>query len=439
MIRSLLPIVLAFACVPTRSELHRPVDAELARRLGTDVRLDDAELAAWLAKPIDKATAVRIALANNARVRGALAELGIAAGGFRSPFGATTIQLEYRAGDGGELEGAIMQEILGVFTAARTRAAARADVAAGQAAAIALALRVAVRVETAFHDLIASQRMLELRRDAFDAADAAALVRERMHAAGTASDLAQARDRDAREQARIELARAEATALLRRESINALLGLSGDQTKWTVTGTLPELPAAAPAIDTLEATAVAASLALAGGRARADAAANHAADQRLRSVLPHLSAGVAVSNHDDVTRVGPAIELGLPLFDWNSAGRTRANAEQRRASHELTAIAVELRAGARSARITALATYGEAKHLREVVLPLRQQILDETIKHYNAMDADPFALILARRELAEAHQQFTDALRRFANAMAVVRGLERGVLLDRSDDEEGQR
>jgi len=63
-------------------------------------------------------------------------------------------------------------------------------------------------------------------------------------------------------------------------------------------------------------------------------------------------------------------------------------------------------------------------------VPLRQQILDETLKHYNAMDADLFALIVARRELTAAAHQYVDASRRYANAMAETRALARGALLD---------
>ena len=80
--------------------------------------------------------------------------------------------------------------------------------------------------------------------------------------------------------------------------------------------------------------------------------------------------------------------------------------------------------------MTALAAYQEAHHLQTIVLPLRQQILDETLKHYNAMDADPFALIVARRELVEAGHQQLDALRRYWRAMAEVTALQRGVALD---------
>jgi hypothetical protein len=118
----------------------------------------------------------------------------------------------------------------------------------------------------------------------------------------------------------------------------------------------------------------------------------------------------------------------VPLFDQRAGERARAAAELAKSQHELEAVAVELRAAARAARITALAAYDEAHHLRDVVLPLRQQILDETLLHYNAMDADPFQLIAARRELAEAGHEYLDALRRYWNGVAAASALRRGVL-----------
>src|SRR5262249_32051655 len=156
-----------------------------------------------------------------------------------------------------------VQSVLGVITAPRRRAAARADLTAARAHTVAVVLRLAARVEIAFNDLLAAQQDLELRHTAFDAADAAATLRERMHAAGNTTDLAQARERDAREQARIDVARAEAAVEVQRETINALLGLTGERTGWTASGKLGELPAAAPALDDLEVRAVAASVELA--------------------------------------------------------------------------------------------------------------------------------------------------------------------------------
>ena len=233
---------------------------------------------------------------------------------------------------------------------------------AAQALASAHAVRLVAQVEIAFGDLLAAQQSLELRRAAFDAADAAATVRERMHAAGAASDLAQARDRDAREQARISVARAEAELELRRERLNALLGLTGTQTAWTATGALPELPVAPPALDALETKAVAANLDLAAGRAKVGGATNRAGEERMRTVLPEL--GVGVSVHDESghgTSIGPMIRIGIPLLDWRGGERMRANAEVRarrgpslpagdQAEHVLHEIELELRVAAEPGR-----------------------------------------------------------------------------------------
>jgi hypothetical protein len=49
------------------------------------------------------------------------------------------------------------------------------------------------------------------------------------------------------------------------------------------------------------------------------------------------------------------------------------------------------------------------------------------------MDADPFQVIAARRELVDAGHQYLDALRRYWDAMAEVDALRAGVALEASD------
>lgn len=421
------------ACAPSRSELREPVDAELARRVGVPLQLAPADpraIDALLARPLDAKAAVELALLASPRMQAALDALGIAGGDVATAYapGPAQIDVQLRRGAGAnELELDAIQPVLQLILGGRARASARAELAAARADAAATALRLAAKVEIAFHDLLAAQQEVELRQTAFDAADAAATIRERMHAAGNTTDLAQARDRDAREEARIALARAEADVEARREDLNALLGLTGERTRWTAGGALPELPPDAPALDDLEPAAVAASLELVAGRDHVEAAANRLGDERLHAWLPDLGVGVSAIDHDHGWSVGPAVRIGLPIFDWRSGPRARATAELARADHELTAEAIELRAHARAARIAALAAYQEARHLHDVVLPLRQQIVDQTLLHYNAMDADPFQLIVARRDLADAGHQYLDALRRYANAMTVVTALRRGV------------
>ena len=426
MIRISLIAALA-ACAPSAAELRAPVDDAIAQQLGVRERPD---VDALLAKPLDADAAVKVALVTSPRLAAALDDLGIAGGELASALGVGPLEIDgmFRFGTGGarEFEVDAIQGVLGLVTAPRRRAAAHADLAAARARASGTAIALAARVEIAFHDLIAAQQDVELRRTAFDAADAGATLRERMHAAGNTTDLALARDQDAREQARIDLARAQATVEQRREAINALLGLSGRRTNWTAAGTLADVPPAAPALDDLEAAAVAASYDLQAGRARSEAATNRLGAARVASVLPELGVGASAIELDGKFEVGPAIRLGLPLFDQRAGDRAKAAAEAARADHVLAADAIELRANARAARVAALEAYGEARRLHDVVLPLRQKIVDETLLHYNAMDADPFQVIAARQSLADAGHQYLDALRRYADAMTEVSALRRG-------------
>lgn len=428
-----LLLVLA-SCVASAHDVRAPVDRLVGERLGAPSGSPTAsQIDALLAKPLEAGAAIRIALANSPRLRAAYDELDLAAADVAAALGLGALEIDAQLRFGNarhELELDAIQGLLGLLTAPGRRATANAELTAVRAGAAAAALRLAARVEIALDDLLAAQQDVELRQTAFDAADAAAELRERMYAAGNTTELARARDRDAREQARVDLGRAQAAVEVRREAINGLLGLSGARTAWTAAGTLRDLPAKPPALDTLEAVAVAASLMLSAGHARLDAAEHRAAGERLRAVLPELGAGISIISDGHQTDLGPAVRIGLPLLDFRSGERARANAQLRREDHALAADAIELRATARAARVTALATYDEARHLRDVVLPLRQQIVDETLKHYNAMDADPFALILARRELVDGTHQYGDALRRYWNAIADVTALGRGVALD---------
>jgi outer membrane protein, heavy metal efflux system len=180
---------------------------------------------------------------------------------------------------------------------------------------------------------------------------------------------------------------------------------------------------------------VASSLELEAIRGDEEAAAGRVGIARMRAWLPRLGVGVAADHEDGAWEAGPALSLGLPLFDQQQGPRARAHAELRRARNEAIAIAVELRAQARAVRQRVLGAYAEARHLRDVVLPQRQRIVDETLKQYNAMNASTFELLMARRDLIEAGQQSIDALRRFWRASAEARALTRGAMVRDGADE----
>ncbi len=433
------------ACLPSRAAVWNPTDAEIERRIGVEAHRgtspSDPRVPAAVAKllkaPVDRDAAVRIAVAHNRRLQARYDELGIAASAIAQAtvLPPTEVDLGYTwalQGDGTELELEVVQDLLDLVELPARRGIAKAELAAARARAVAATVELVAHVEIAFNDLLAAQMTLELRQTAFDAADAAADLVRRMHEAGNTTDLAFARERDRREQARIELARAQLAVEEAREAVNELLGLSGDDTRWTTVQRLPDVPERAPALDDLERTAIAANLALEALTADATSAAGRLGQARLRAWLPELGVGVAASRGHGEWEVGPAVRFGLPIFDRQQGPRAAAQAELRRARNEATATAVEIRARARAARQRVLEAHAEARHLRGTVLPLRQTIVDETLAQYNAMNASTLELLVARRELVDAGRQDIDAMRRYWNAVAEASALARGASIESS-------
>ena len=437
------------ACLPSRAAVWGPADSEIQRRLGidahwggssTDPRVP-AAVAELLETPLDRDAAVRIAVANNRRLQARYDDLGVGAASIAEAtvLAPTEVDLSYKValeGEGNEIELEVVQDILDLLQIPQRRGIARAELAAARARAVAATVELVARVEIAFYDLLAAQMTLEMRETAFDAADASAEIAERMHEAGNTTDLALAREQDQREQARIEVARAQLDVEEAREMMNELLGLSGDDTQWSATGRLPELPADPPALDDLEREAIAASLDLEALTAEAESAAGRLGQARVRAWLPELGVGVSAARRDGGEwEAGPAIRVGLPIFNQQQGPRAQAKAELRRAQNEATATAVEIRAQARASRQRVLEAHDEARHLLETVLPLRQKIVDETLRQYNAMNASTFELLSARAELVDAGRQYIDALRRYWNAAAEASALARGASVSSSESE----
>ncbi len=430
----LLVWIAVVGCVPSRTAVFGPVDREIERRIGAraawhehaDPRVP-AAIAALLQQPLDRDAAVRIALATNRRLQAEYDRLGIAAGEIGSATVLPPLEVEVQAKPD-ELELDVVQDVLELIQMPQRRAVARADLAVARARAVAATVELVARVELAYLDVVAAQQELELRQTAVDATAASAELAERQRTAGNISELALVRERDQREQARIELGRAQVDVEARREALNEVLGLSGESTRWTAGNRLPELPAAMPALDGLERDAVASSLELEAIRGEAEAAAGRVGLARVRAFLPKLGVGVSADHKDGEWDAGPGISIGLPLFDQQQGPRARANAELKRARNEAIATAVELRARARAVRQRVIGTHAEARHLRDVVLPQRQRLVDETLRQYNAMNASTFELLTARRDLVDAGRQYIDALRRFWRASADARALTRGAM-----------
>jgi cobalt-zinc-cadmium efflux system outer membrane protein len=428
-----LALGLAFAaCVPSVREVEAPVRSTLRTRLGAEPARDEAATRAALQAPLTRASVRQLALASP-RASAAMARLGVAAGdaAAMSSLGRTEVGGALHFGSSGGLVSGdveVMHDIVDLVLAAPRRRAGSAQLEAAQARAAADIVALIAAADEAYVAVAAAGDTAIAARETFDAAAAAAELVERIHAAGGTTDLALAREQALREEARLDVARAEADVEVTRAELDAVLGLSGTATAWQIGEKVAELPADAPRLDDLESTAVSTSLELAALRADALGAANRARVAAVRTWLPEIGAGVAAEYHDGAWYPGPAVHLGIPLVSGERGLARAARAAGDEVAARTLSVAAEVRARARAARMRALATYDEARHLRDVVVPLRRRVLDETVLQYNAMNASPLELLTARRDLTRAELALLSARARFSSAMIAVDALRHGAL-----------
>lgn len=241
------------------------------------------------------------------------------------------------------------------------------------------------------------------------------------------TDLDLATERALGEQAKLDLAQAEAAVLDNRERVNVQLGLWGTSTTWAVRERLPDPPADEGAMDEIERLAVERSIDLAVARKEIEASARTLGIRRALGLLPEAEAGAAAEREPDGEwSVGPAFALPIPLFDQGQAATATARSQLERARQQYIATAVEVRSAARAARNRLLTARARADYYREVMLPLRREITGHTQRQYNAMLIGAFQLLQAKQGEIEAGVQYIDALREYWIARNQLQQVESG-------------
>jgi cobalt-zinc-cadmium efflux system outer membrane protein len=100
----------------------------------------------------------------------------------------------------------------------------------------------------------------------------------------------------------------------------------------------------------------------------------------------------------------------------------------RRQAQLLRARGVQIRSAARTAAIRVAATRDRANYFKNVLLPARQKILDQTQLQFNAMNLSVFQLLLAKRDQVETARLYVEALRDYWLAHAEAEQLRSGRL-----------
>ena len=436
-----------------RQTLAERADAPVVWRTDPDVdaRADSA-VAALLADSLSADAAVQVALLNNPRLQATYEDLGVAqaqlvqAGLLSNPvFGGRAL---WGLDEGGapDLGFNVAFEFLDVLWLPLRKRVARSEYASARLRVAEAVLDLAARTRLAYTRAQADRLRLEMEarisRNAEAAHTAALLLRE----AGTVPAAEYLAERARYEQARLDVVMAEQGAAESREALTRTMGLASGA--FRLGGRLEPVPDAEPLaitlaegpadglvgatldVSALEDRAVASSLALEAARYDAQAVAHRLGLAGVQSVLPELELGGEVEREDGEWEAGPEVEVALPLFDGGQARRAALRAELRRARAEYRAVAVDVRSAARVLATRLAAARRVAIHYQRVVLGLRQDLSEQTLRQYNAMQVGVFGLLQAQQAEAQSARDYADALAAYWDARTDLDALLAGRMPD---------
>src|SRR5262249_27036689 len=132
---------------------------------------------------------------------------------------------------------------------------------------------------------------------------------------------------------------------------------------------------------------------------------------RATALFPESHMGVLGERRDGAWEVGPVLEFPIPIFDQGQGRTGRAAVELRRAQQQYYALAINIRATARSLQERAEGARDLALYYRDIMLPLHERIVNEAQLHYNAMQLGPVQLLRAREQQIETATAYVETQR----------------------------
>ena len=402
---------------------------------GTDLdKAAAAQLRALLQRKLTADDAVQIAMLNNRDLQAIYAELGVAqadlvqAGLFNNPildaavfFPLTGVRPDFQLS-------VVVGLLDALYVPLRKRVAA-AQFEEAKLKVTGAVLDFAAQVRTAFYVHQANEQLVELRQTIVQALTASLDVSRRLHEAGNISDLDLARDRAQTEATKVALRSAEVASRQSREQLNSLMGAWGEETRWQIDGRMPDIPAEPLHVNSLERVALDRSIDLSHARQRILAAGQQLGLNRATALFADLDLGAGAEREgEEAWKLGPVLSVPIPLFDQGQGRIGRAVADLRRAQQEYYALAVRIRATTRAIQDRIEGAQDQALYYRDILLPLRERIVNEAQLHYNAMQIGTIQLLRDREQQIETGVAYVEALREYWLARADLAQIASGRL-----------
>jgi cobalt-zinc-cadmium efflux system outer membrane protein len=440
-----VPLVFAGCTSTNPKPAFKDVNRTVTARLGKPVQWPETAMNPQITRAVDSLlkttltaqSATAIALLNNRSLQADFEQIGISQADLAQASRLPNIELAgswrfpNRPPSAADVEYSAAGNFLDLLTLPARKKIAERNLKQTKLEAANEVLQLAAKVQTAFYTLQAQMELTNRLGTIAEINDAAADFAQRQYKAGNINDLELRNQQASAAQTHFDLIRVQAKTQVGRERLNRLLGLSDGQINWSIADEMPPLPATEPPLTNLETLAVDQRLDLAAARSQAESLAAALRLKENTRFLPGVNLGVDTERTPDGQRVtGPTLDLELPLFDQGQPAVARLAAEYRQAQNNYVAQEINVRSQVRESREALVVARATVNYSEEQLLPLRTQVLHETLLEYNAMGKSVYDLLLAKDNEQMAEESSVQAQRDYWLARVALARAVGGRLAD---------
>lgn len=398
---------------PVRSRAHALAAPAIGRAASIDV---DAHREHLLTAPLSVDAAVALALAHSPELKIAWSRLDIGAAEVFEAQRLANPQFSFarsRGDEGRQYTRGVGLNLAGLLLLPQQSRLARRDFEALEIEVAARLVHVARDVEAAWYQHVAALQTAQLAEAVAEAAEASAELAMRFHSAGNISRLQLVRERANAGEARIEAARARASAISHRARLNALIGLDGaEAANWRAFDTLPLPAGEEPALDELLIGSHSERLELRAAELQIGVLGDGSRLARRWRWLGGFELDYEWEREPDGARMrGPGLSLELPLFQQGQASVLRSQARLARGEAEYRERRLAVERDLRMAHAELLAQRAIVDTYARIVVPDRAEVVARELERYNFMLIGAFELLDARRDEFKAYAAWIESVR----------------------------
>ncbi len=385
-----------------------------------------------LKNPLDADTAVRIALLNNRDLRASLRDLGIErgqlvqAGLVPNPTFQFDLRKSTKQGLPLQKDYYVEYEVTKAVLTPKRAGVAESELDAARYRVASEVVGKAYETRAAFYGLVAAEQRFVIAQKNLDTLAAARDAAHAMADAGNVPNVDLANQIAAYESARARTGEIELELLEHREEMQTLLGLSGPETDWTAIASFAALPDDSGVPSDIEKQTIVASLDLAETKKRLEAVAKRTGLSRAAGWLPDIIVDGHLEQDFAYWERGGGAAIKIPIFDHNQGLTAAYQAEFDGLMERYHGLATTLRRAARRARNHVVSAYTRAKQYELTIGPARDNVLEQTLLQYNAMQVGVFQLIQARTQQLDTELARIETVREFWTARAAMDALLAG-------------